>query len=254
LTDGGASGLSQSVSAISGIAGVETRIAMIRGRISSLTGSSAADSSLAAFAAETPGPADPTNGFDPFGAAYQAALQQAGVGVGPSGGSSPSVVSGFTSASSTGAVRVANSSRVASAGTVGMVGSGRSALSGADVARLAYNAGFRAEDLVKVVAISKRESNWTPTAFNGNSATNDLSYGLMQINMKDSLGPARLSQFGISANENLLDPQTNMNAAFTLYSRGGNSLRAWGGYKGMSDTFSTDIPGAEAAVREAGLL
>ena len=226
---------------------------MIRGRISSLTGSSAADSSLAAFAADTPGPADPTKGFDPFGAVYQAAVQQAGGGTASSGTSTP-VMSGFTSASSTGAVRVANSSRVATAGTVGSVGSGRGALSGADVARLAHNAGFRGEDLVKVVAISKRESNWTPTAFNGNAATNDLSYGLMQINMKDSLGPARLSQFGISANEDLLDPQTNMNAAFTLYSRGGNSLRPWGGYKGMSDTYSTDLAGAEAAVREAGLL
>ncbi len=226
---------------------------MIRGRISSLTGS-AADSSLAAFAAETPGPADPTKGFDPFGAVYQAAVQQAGGGSPASGGSTAPMVSGFTTASTTGAVRVANSTRVATAGSAGIAGSGRGALSGADVARLAYNAGFRGEDLVKVVAISKRESNWTPTAFNGNAATNDLSYGLMQINMKDSLGPARLSQFGIAANEDLLDPQTNMNAAFTLYSRGGNSLRAWGGYKGMSDTFSTDIPGAEAAVREAGLL
>jgi hypothetical protein len=75
----------------------------------------------------------------------------------------------------------------------------------------------------------------------------------MQINMIGSLGPARLAQFGLSSNDQLLDPQTNMNAAFRMYSSSGNSLHAWGGYKGMSNTFGTDMAAAEQVVIDANL-
>lgn len=130
---------------------------------------------------------------------------------------------------------------------------GPGALSGADVAKLAYNAGFRGEDLAKVVAISFRESRWKPGAYNPNRATKDDSYGLMQINMLGDLGPARLEQFGISKYEDLYDPQTNMNAAYVLYQRSGNTLHPWGGYKGESNTYNTDMDKGYQAVREAGL-
>lgn len=127
------------------------------------------------------------------------------------------------------------------------------ALSGAEVARLAYNAKFRGKDLAAVVAIAYRESRWKPGAYNPNRATKDDSYGLMQINMLGDLGPARLQQFGISRNEELYDPQTNMDAAYVLYQRSGNTLHPWGGYKGKSNTYGTDLSLGEQAVREAGL-
>jgi hypothetical protein len=127
------------------------------------------------------------------------------------------------------------------------------ALAGSEVARLAYNAGFRGKDLAAVVAISHRESRWKPGAYNPNRATKDDSYGLMQINMLGDLGPARLQQFGISKYEDLYDPQTNMNAAYVLYQRSNNTLHPWGGYKGKSNTYSTDMSLGEQAVREAGL-
>jgi hypothetical protein len=127
------------------------------------------------------------------------------------------------------------------------------ALTGAQVAQLAYNSGFRGQDLVDVVAISKRESGWRPAAFNGNAATGDLSYGLMQINMKGSLGPANLRRFHLASNDQLTDPQTNMNAAFVLYQASSNTLHPWGGYKGLANTFSTDVPAARQAVIDAHL-
>ena len=125
-------------------------------------------------------------------------------------------------------------------------------LSGEDVARYAYNAGFRGENLVNVVAISKRESGWNAGAYNPNAKTKDLSFGLMQINMLGYLGPARLKQFGLSKNEDLYDPATNMRAAFTM--SGGKDFYAWGGYKGKSNTYNTNLDVARQVVTNAGLL
>lgn len=126
------------------------------------------------------------------------------------------------------------------------------AMSGAQVAQLAYAVGFRGEGLVNLLAISKRESGWNPSAFNGNTGTGDQSYGLMQINMLGSLGPSRRSQYGISTNEQLFDPTTNLRAAFQL-SQGGTNFHHWGGYKGLSDTYNTNVDEARALVRSLGL-
>jgi hypothetical protein len=191
-------------------------------------------------------------GFDPFGAAYQAALVQAPVGANPD-------TQAASIASRTDNVDSLDSLVARAVRTGGAVWTGApstpatGSLAGEDVARMAYRAGFRGEDLVKVVAISKRESNWRPSAFNGNAGTGDRSYGLMQINMIGDLGPARLRQFGLSTNEQLLDPQTNLDAAFRMYSDSGGSLNAWGGYKGLSNTFNTDVDAARAVVASAGL-
>lgn len=126
-------------------------------------------------------------------------------------------------------------------------------LTGEQIAQLAWNAGFRGQDLINVVAISKRESNWNPGAYNPNAKTKDLSFGLMQINMLGDLGAANRERFGITANEQLYDPQTNMNAAFKLYQASGNQLTPWGGYKGKSNTYNTDLTGAAQVVKAAGL-
>lgn len=117
-----------------------------------------------------------------------------------------------------------------------------------EAAGYAYEAGFRGTDLVRIVAIMGRESGYNPKAFNGNAATGDLSYGLAQINMIGSLGPQRRAAMGLGTNEELFDPLTNMRAAFQMYQESGNKLTPWGGYKGESDTFNTDMGTAQAAV------
>lgn len=127
-------------------------------------------------------------------------------------------------------------------------------LTGEEVARLAYNAGFRGQDLVNVVAISQRESGWQTGAYNPNRDTRDDSFGLMQINMLGDLEQYRLDLFGISSKEQLFDPQTNMNAAFKLYQMRNNSLYDWGEYKGESNTYNTDLASARTAVQNAGLM
>ena len=123
-------------------------------------------------------------------------------------------------------------------------------LSGEDVARYAYAAGFRGQNLVNVVGIAHRESRWNAGAYNPNAKTKDLSFGLMQINMMGYLGPARLKQFGLSNNEELYDPATNMRAAFEM--SGGTNFHAWGGYKGKSNTYNTDLDMARQVVTNAG--
>jgi Lysozyme like domain len=216
------------VSSLSAIAGVDSRIAQIRSRLQALAPQG--DGSVSRNLIDDP--LASAKDFDPFGSVYQLAMQQ--LGSGPTDHTSASAASS--------ALMAANPAGPRTQG-----------LSGQQVAGLAFDAGFRGEDLVKVVAISKRESGWRPEAFNGNGSTGDLSYGLMQINMRGSLGPARLAQFGLSSNEQLLDPATNMNAAFRIYSASGNSLNAWGGYKGLSDTFGTDLGSARQIVADAGL-
>lgn len=125
-------------------------------------------------------------------------------------------------------------------------------LSGAQVADFAYGAGFRGSDLVTAVAIAGRESSWMTGAHNPNRSTGDDSYGLMQINMIDSLEAYRLQLFGINDKQDLFDPSTNMRAAHKLYSYRNDSFYDWGGYKGNANDYSTDRPAALAAVREAG--
>jgi hypothetical protein len=85
-------------------------------------------------------------------------------------------------------------------------------------------AGFQGEELRKAWAVAMRESNGRPGAFNGNAATGDKSYGLFQINMLGSMGAARMKQFGLSSEKDLLDPLVNARAAYQM-SRGGWS--AW---------------------------
>lgn len=99
-------------------------------------------------------------------------------------------------------------------------GSGRPAgnrkLTPKEVAQYAYNAGFRGDDLIKAVAIAGAESGFNTGALNPNGKDN--SFGLMQMNMYGDLGPSRREQWGLSSDEELYDPATNMRAAYSLYS------------------------------------
>lgn len=101
------------------------------------------------------------------------------------------------------------------------------------IAGVATNAGFSGEDLVVAVAIAFAESSGNTHAHNGNAGTGDNSYGLWQINMLGSMGPARRRQFDISKNEDLYQPNTNASAAYKLYKSRG-SFKDWSTYNNGS--------------------
>ena len=89
-------------------------------------------------------------------------------------------------------------------------------------------AGFKGEALKVAWAVAMKESTGRPYSHNKNRETGDNSYGLFQINMIDSLGPARRKQFGLSSNEELFDPVRNAKIAYFM-SNGGENWSAWGG-------------------------
>jgi hypothetical protein len=91
-----------------------------------------------------------------------------------------------------------------------------------------HEVGFRGEGLKKAWATAMKESTGRPLAHNRNSNTGDNSYGLFQINMIGSLGPARLKQFDLDHNKELFDPYTNAKIAFHM-SNGGKDWSAWHG-------------------------
>ena len=129
------------------------------------------------------------------------------------------------------------------------------ALSGEQVAQLAYQAGFRGDALVKMVGIAKRESGYNPSIKNPN--TSDL--GLWQIN---SANDKFLIQQGIiKQHSDLNDPVTNARAAWAL-SKQGTNFSPWNGSaKGWSangnPTYGVNLSAAQTAVNGAasqGLL
>lgn len=176
--------------------------------------------------------------------ATMASLVQQGLSsfvAGSAGSSSSSASSGSTGGSTA-------STAVTAAGKGGK-------LSIDQVVQFAYQAGFRGTMLTDIVAIAMRESGGgDPNAFHDSAArhdgSGDLSYGLTQINMLKN--PDKLlKQFGLSSDNQLFDPLTNMKAAFSL-SGGGKTLFPWGGYKGADPLRDTNVPAAQGAVSRAG--
>jgi hypothetical protein len=94
-------------------------------------------------------------------------------------------------------------------------------------------AGLSGEKLRMAWSISMAESGGNPRAFNGNARTGDKSYGLFQINMLGSLGPARMREFGLQREDQLFDPMTNIRAMLKVSSNGTN-WRPWSVYKSGS--------------------
>jgi len=135
-------------------------------------------------------------------------------------------------------------------------------LSDAQIAGYAKGAGFSGNALVIAVAVALGESGGRPRAHNPNRATGDNSYGLWQINMIDSLGPARRKQFGIANNEALFDPATNAKAAYAI-SNGGKSFSPWSVYtsgkylsympRARSAAGNPDTSGGATGIQPAGL-
>jgi hypothetical protein len=100
----------------------------------------------------------------------------------------------------------------------------------------AYKAGFRGSELVTIVSIAGRESNWNPSSHGVSERTKDNSYGLWQINMRGSAGPRWAKMFGISSYSDLLNPYVNARAAMVMckamISYGKTCFHGWGPYKG----------------------
>jgi len=101
------------------------------------------------------------------------------------------------------------------------------ALSDAQIAGAAKAAGFSGSNLAKAVAIALAESSGNPNAHN--AVPPDNSYGLWQINMLGSMGPARRKQFGLKSNDDLFNPTTNAKAAYAI-SNGGKNFGPWSTY------------------------
>ncbi|SEF12881.1 Transglycosylase SLT domain-containing protein [Streptomyces sp. 3213] len=118
------------------------------------------------------------------------------------------------------------------------------ALSAAQIAAIARQAGFPESAIPTAVAVALAESSGIPNQHNQNSLTGDDSYGLWQINMLGSMGPARRKQFGISTNDQLYDPVTNARAALVL-SNGGKNWGPWSTYPVKSALY---MPTAQKAV------
>ena len=102
-----------------------------------------------------------------------------------------------------------------------------SKLSPERIARHAHEAGFRGQDLTIAVAVALAESGGDPRAHNATPPDN--SYGLWQINMLGSMGPARRREFGLESNRELFDPAENARAANKI-SGDGRSWTPWTTY------------------------
>lgn len=101
-------------------------------------------------------------------------------------------------------------------------------LSKKELTKILSSVGFKGETLKIAWAVAMKESTGRPYSHNRNRNTGDNSYGLFQINMIDSLGPARRKQFGLTSNEELFDPVRNAKIAYFM-SNGGKNWSAWGG-------------------------
>lgn len=101
------------------------------------------------------------------------------------------------------------------------------ALSQSEIYSLAKSVGLSDGRAKVAAAIAMAESGGNPNAHN--SKPPDDSYGLWQINMLGSLGPARRKSLGLSANSDLFNPQTNAKAMKEISSGGGN-FSPWSTY------------------------
>jgi hypothetical protein len=137
------------------------------------------------------------------------------------------------------------------------------ALSGAQVAQAAYQAGWRGQALADIVSISYRESRWDPGAHRTDQPKSKLSgdMGLTQINYIN--WPLVSKTLGLTSRDQLFDPVTNFKAAKVLYDANGGSFnQGWGagpgGWRQGGDPFyGVDRNRGNQAVQEAqsaGLL
>jgi hypothetical protein len=92
---------------------------------------------------------------------------------------------------------------------------------------LAVHAGLPMDKAKIAAAIAIAESGGDPNAHN--SKPPDDSYGLWQINMIGPLGPARRLEFGLKANTDLFNTETNAKAMSEI-SKQGKDFTPWSTY------------------------
>lgn len=102
---------------------------------------------------------------------------------------------------------------------------------GPAVAQVAYDAGFRGDQLINAVAYALAESEGNPNALNDNPKTGDYSVGYWQINYFGDLLAGRTKQFGPPASLRGVNPtgneaRANAKAAYAL-SGGGVTWKPW---------------------------
>lgn len=119
-------------------------------------------------------------------------------------------------------------------------------ISDAEIARYARSAGVSGDNVAIAVAVALAESGGNTTSHN--PIPPDDSYGLWQINMLGSLGPARRKQFGISSNDALYDPAVNARAMYAI-SGGGTNWKPWSTY--TSGKYRFYLPRGKAAAGSA---
>jgi len=127
------------------------------------------------------------------------------------------------------------------------------------VAQAAYQAGWRGDDLTKIVAIAYRESSGHFGVYVDRPSTGDWSYGLVGLNVgkpdASGQGPMWKSFYSkldfLKSPDDLRDPVKNLMAAKALHDQSG--WRPWGPYKGVSETTGTDLNAAHAAVDSAAI-
>ena len=112
-------------------------------------------------------------------------------------------------------------------------------LSPSEIAGYAQGAGFSGSDLVMAVSVALAESSGNPGAVGDTAITPGGSIGLWQINLRWH------PEFN---GQDLTDPQTNANAAYSIYRAAGNSFSPWSTYgNGMA---SSQFSRASAGVTE----
>lgn len=118
------------------------------------------------------------------------------------------------------------------------------------VAQAALKAGIRTpQQLAEAVAIALAESGGNERAHN--RVPPDNSYGLWQINMYQGLGVARRTQFNLTNDAELFDPDTNARAMMAI-SNGGTNWKPWTTYKGARYVLSYPIAVSAATAALAG--
>ena len=120
-----------------------------------------------------------------------------------------------------------------------------STLTAEQIARHAYQAGFRGDGLTVAVAVALAESAGDPRAHNGTPPDN--SYGLWQINMYGGLGPERRRLYDLDSNRELFDPEVNAEVANDI-SNDGRDFTPWTTY--TSGLYRRFLDRARRAARE----
>lgn len=118
---------------------------------------------------------------------------------------------------------------------------GGGVLSANQISQVASNSGFDGDDLVTAVAVALAESSGDSGAYNpetkAGAPDGKGSYGLWQI---------YLHAHPEFEGQNLYDPQTNADAAYSIYQGAGGSFNPWSTFK--SGAYQAHLSTAQDAV------